>query len=152
MFLDYISFLNESFERFLERASELAASKELAEKLAECSEGKYPNVQIVDTPGADSYVGVAINDGASFSEVYKVSDPRVALVAIVMKNTGKDDTKSIIDEITSEDHSILRYSVFGGNKVMDPKEIAARFNLDIYKVPNGDTVSYCTSTPIRKTF
>ena len=80
------------------------------------------------TPEAKSYVGVAINDGNSVSEVYKTSDPRLALLSIIMKNIDKEDIDSVIDIIRFQD-SHLNYTVFSGNRKMTPEQVAAKYNL-----------------------
>lgn len=153
MFKYFRQFLKESeaVDDLMSRAKELVNDEKLKVVLNDCLEGKYPSVQVVPTPGADSYVGVALNDGAPLSEIFHTSDPVVALVAIVIRNTNKEDVESIKSELTLSGE-FLNYSVFAGERPMTAGEIAKRFNFS-YKVPAGDAVPFFTSTPIsRKTY
>jgi hypothetical protein len=146
MFLNYSEFINESKDERISLAKSLASQKHLAEVLNNCEEGKHKSVQINITPGASSYVGVALNDGETFSEVYPVSDPKVALVALVMKNTGRKDPKEISNILTVDDE-ILNYAVFAGDRAMTHKEVIDKYNFG-YKIPAGDAVPIYTSTPV----
>ena len=148
--LSFDEFLNESKSDVLEKAMSLVNNKNLAEILNNCEEGKYQHVQIQPTTGADSYVGIAINDGTPVSEVYHTPDPKIALVAIVMKNTGKDNPDEI-SSILSFDEPSLNYVVFAGNRPMTSREIADRYNFDRLKTV-GDAVPFYTTTSILKTY
>jgi hypothetical protein len=149
MFLNYEQFLNESVDSRLKIAQEASKDPHLAEILNDCEEGKYPGVQVVITPGTKSYVGVAINDGDSISEVYPVGDPKVALVAIAMKNTGKSDPESISKILTASPDDWLNYTVFAGERELSPEDIANKYNFK-YQVPAGDAMGVFTSTPVKK--
>lgn len=148
MFLSFEEFLNESIGT-LEKAMNLMSNKKLAEVLNNCEEGKYQHVQVQPTAGATSYIGVAINDGTPISEVYETTDPKAALVAIVIKNTGKEDPNDI-SSILSFEEPILNYTVFAGNKPMTSREIADRYNFNTIKTV-GDAVPFYTA-PILKTY
>jgi len=149
MFHDYESYLNESENA--ERIHKLIIkNSELSEVLNKAIEGFYSHIQVIVTEGVTSYVGVALNDGESISEVYKTADPKVALVSIIIKNSGRKDVENLISLITTEDN-YLAYSVFPGNRPMSQQEVADRFNFD-YKVPPGDAVPFYTSTPIKKVY
>ena len=126
MFKTYNDFLNESEEFSI--AKKMIENKQMSQALQDCIDGKFVHIRIMITPEAKSYVGVAINDGNSISEVYKTSDPRIALLCIIMKNIGKDDIDSVIDIIRFED-SYLNYAIFSGNKKMTPEQVAAKYNL-----------------------
>jgi hypothetical protein len=147
-FLNYGDFLNESSS--LEVAKDVHSSDKLSTLLNDVVEGKLPHIQVVPTPGADSYVGVAINDGSSISRVYVTPDPKVALVAIIVKNTGRTKPEEIASIIEYPD-GYLNYVVFAGDRAMTQKEVADRFNFT-YNTNDGNTISFMTSSPIRKTY
>lgn len=126
MFKTYDDFLNESEEFSI--AKKMIENKQMSQALQDCIDGKFVHIRVMITPEAKSYVGVAINDGNSISEVYKTSDPRLALLSIIMKNIDKEDIDSVIDIIRFQD-SHLNYTVFSGNRKMTPEQVAAKYNL-----------------------
>ena len=146
MFSYYNKFLRESENNDIYAAEKISKTKELSDILNGCEEGKFPQIHVSVTSGADSYVGIAFNDGSPFSELYKTTDPKVALTAIVMKNIGKTDPDYIIS-VLKETSDFLTYSVFPGNRKMSPAEISKMFNFDL-KVSPGDAIPFYTSTPI----
>lgn len=145
MFKNYSEFLNESVEEDLSLAKKLASDNELKPILDNCLEGVYPHISVVETHDAKSYLAIALNDGAPHSEVYRIDDPRIALVAIMIKNTGRKKLEEIKSLIETQD-PVLAYSVFAGDQKMTRDEILSRFN---FKKPEM-TVPYFTSTPVYK--
>mgnify|MGYP003329070564 CR=1 FL=1 len=146
MFLNYNDFLNESSSvQELYIAKKISEEKLLAEFLNDAEEGKFPWIQISITPGAKSYVGVAINDGSSVSQVYQTTDPKVALVAITIKNTHRE-TPEEIHSVLSHPDDFLSYTIFAGDRPMTKKEVSKRYNTN-YKIEAGDAVPYYISTP-----
>jgi hypothetical protein len=152
VFFNYSEFLKESTskEERLALAEKLLSDTDLKEVLIDCEEGKYPQVQIAITPGAKSYVGVALNDGSSISEVYKTENPRVALLALVMKNTGKQTPEEIASVLTVKD-VFLHYAIFAGDKPMSQREVADRYNF-LYNIDPSDAIGVFTTTPIKKNY
>ena len=67
--LSYSEFLSESKDDMIALAEKLSKNHELSKVLDDCLEGKHTPIQIIITPGSASYVGVALNDGNSVSDV-----------------------------------------------------------------------------------
>jgi hypothetical protein len=145
MFKNYSEFLNESLDEDLSLAKKLASDSELKPILDNCLEGIHSHISVVETHDARSYVAIALNDGAPISEAYKVEDPRIALVAIMIKNTGRKTAEEIKSLIETHD-PILAYSVFAGDEKMSRDEILSRYNFTKPEM----TVPYFTSTPVYK--
>ena len=148
MFLSYTEFIRESAENRIFQAEKVARDPQLAKILNDCEEGKHVHVALNVTPGADSYVGVAINDGTSTSEVYKTSDPKVALIAIIMKNTSRTSPEEIASILKTKD-DFLNYTVFAGDRAMTQEEVAKKYNSE-FKISPGVASQFFTSTPIKK--
>jgi hypothetical protein len=150
MFKSYSSFfqIQEKENSQLFDAEKMAASEEFSTILKNAKESKYSHVQINITPGAKSYVGVAIDDNDSISEVYSTEDPCAALLAIIMKSSGKKD-KNFIKEAIRERRIFLKFAVFAGDEPMSREEVISKYNLS-YEIYPGDAISFFTSTPIRK--
>jgi hypothetical protein len=134
---------------WLSPAEKAAQSDHLKELLNDCEEGKYPAVQVIPTPGADSYIAVAMGDNL-LSDVFLTDDPKVALTAVVMKNLKTEDPKRVAEVIRNKE-GLLQYSVFAGDRKPTKKEIMDRFNVR-YSDDVGNMTAYLTSTPIRKTY
>jgi hypothetical protein len=150
--LNYDQFLNENEKQnFLKQAGDiLDQDAEMAEILNDCEEGKYTAVQILPTPGTKRYVAVAINDGYPVADIYQTSDPKRALLALLIKNLRISSREAIIGELTSNSQ-VLQYSVFASDKKPTLKEIADRFNFN-YADFSGDALAFYTSTPISKRY
>jgi hypothetical protein len=146
MFSYYNQFLKESENSDIHLAEKLSKNDHLSGVLNDCEEGKFPHVQIVVTSGASSYIGIAFNDGFPVTDVYKTTDPKVALTSIVVKNTNRKDPESIAS-ILKASSDFLTYSVFAGDRKMTRDEISRMFNYDI-KISPGDAVPFYTSTPL----
>ena len=150
MFLGYSDFLNESVDPVIIKAKKLANNKQLAKVLNECEEGIYTWISVIRTRGAKSYVGVALNDGNAISYVYDISDPRVALVALILDNSKNNNPEEIISMLTNKDE-LLNYAIFAGNKSLSPEEISKRFNFQ-FKTSATDNTVMRTNTPVIKLF
>ena len=150
--LNYDEFVNENkIQDLLKIAGDLQNSnKEIAGILNDCEEGKHTSVQIVPTPGATSYIAVALNNGYPMAEVYTTSDPQRALLALVMKNINSEKPEKIKYELT-DNAPLLQYSVFGGDRKPTLKEVADRFNFK-YGDFSSDALAFYTSTPISKRY
>jgi hypothetical protein len=145
---NFQEFLFESHD-WLSIAKKASQSEELRELLNDCEEGKYPAIQVVPTPGADSYVAIAMGD-KMISDVFLTDDPKVALTAVVMKNLDTKDPEKVAN-LLKDKEGLLQYSVFAGDRKPTPKEIQARFNVR-FSDDVGNMTAYLTSTPIRKTY
>lgn len=148
MFKSFDQFLNESYEKDLSLARKFAVDSEMKPVLDNCLEGVYSHISVIDTHGAKSFVAVALNDGAPICEVYNVSDPRIALLAIIIKNTQRDELEEVKSIIETHD-SQLNYSVFGGDKKLTTEEILNRYN---FKKPDNVVPPFITDTPITKIY
>ena len=136
------------FESF-ETAKELILDPKLKEVLNDCEEGMYPAVQIVPTPGADSYVVASlVNDPVS--EVFSTGDPKLALLMMISALLKTQDPSVIANELTDED-GLLKYSVFAGDRRMTSQEVANKYNIRFHDW-DGNALPYLSSTPIRKTY
>ena len=147
MFKSYLEFITEGNDNLINTAEKFSKSDILKDVLIDCQEGKYQHIQVLpSTMYTKSFVGVAFNDGNAVSEVFNTEDPKVALVAIIIKNTGSKDIDRIERILTIKD-SILNYAVLPGNKIMSKTEIENRFNFQ-YKMPEDSIQGLLTSTPI----
>lgn len=147
MFKNYNEFLNESQEDELILAEKLASEDKFKLVSDKCKEGMHPHISIDAVHDAKSYVTVALNDGSPISEVYATEDPMVALIAIIIKNTGRKKSDEILSIIETDD-PILAYSVFPGDHKMTSDQIANRFN---FSKPEND-VPFYVSTPVIKMY
>jgi len=145
MFKNYNEFLNESKENELALAEKFSKEDKFKSMSDKCKEGMHPHISITETHDADSYTTVALNDGSPISEVYKTKDPVVALIAIIIKNTGRKKSDEILSIIETDD-PLLAYSVFPGDHKLTDDQIANRFN---FSKPDNN-VSFYTSTPVIK--
>lgn len=142
--------LNES-STFLEKAKQLCEVEILKETLLDAEDGIFSGVRIVRTESAKSYVAVHLDIDNLFSEVFITENPREALVAIIMKNTGRKTALSISRIIKDPAQGLLKYDVYAGNNKLSPKEIANKYNIG-YSMSDGDAIPYYTSTPNVKQF
>ena len=152
-FKTYDQFLNESLDKsdIFNKAAEAVKHESLKEILVDCEEGKNPSIRIVKTETAKAYLGVSISLDNLFSELYMTTDPKIALVAIIMKDANTEEIEKIRDIILDKNNGYLRYDVFAGENVMTPREIADKYNFQ-YRTTNGDGIPYYTATPIIKPF
>lgn len=149
---NYVEFLVESknVQDLLKKASEIIARDTgVSELLQRCEEGFYSSVQVVPTAGAESYIAIALNDGYPIAEVYSTTEPLRALLAHVFLNTAQINRKLIFSEL--QEHSLLKYSVFAGDRKPSLKEVADRFNYN-YADFSSDALAFYTSTPISKRY
>lgn len=147
MFKNYNEFLNESKEDDLALAEKFAKEDKFKSISADCQEGMHPHISINAVHDAKSYVAVALNDGSPVSEAYQTENPMIALIAIIIKNTGRKKSDEILSIIETND-SLLAYSVFPGDHKMTDDQIANRFN---FSKPEND-VPFYTSTPVVKIY
>jgi hypothetical protein len=152
-FKTYNQFLNESLSKdeIFDKASEAVKDTILKEILIDCEEGKNPCVRLINTETAKSYVGVSISPDNLFSDLYVTTDPKIALVATIMKDANTEEIEKIRDIILDKNSGYLRYDVFAGENAMTPREIADKYNFQ-YRTTNGDGIPYYTATPIVKPF
>ena len=152
MFLNYEDFcvFESKNVKYLEKAKHLISkNKELSKVLDECVDGVYSKIQVVLTQGAKSYVAVATNSGYPDSSLFITPDPKKALLAMIIKNTGQEDPDELIGMIKVRD-VLVEYSVFAGNRKLTHSEMKAKYNL-MY----SDFASYLpilVGTPIVKKF
>lgn len=150
MFLDYDEFLLESkTTSCLDLASKLMEKPRLKQILQDCVDGIHPKIQITPIQGTTSYVAVAMNSGVPESAVFKTSDPRKALLAMIILNTGKRDPEEIISIIGVND-VLVEYSVFPGTRKLSDEEMKARYNLTYSEF--AEFLPIFTVTPIIKKF
>ena len=148
MIKNYNNWLNESKEDLLELAKDFSQNSILEDLLVECEEGKNPSIRIVNTETAKSYVGVSISIDNLFSVVYITTEPRIALVATIMKDLNTKDIEKIKSVILDGNGGYLRYDVFAGENTMTPREIADKYNFQ-YRTTPGDAIPFYTSTPVK---
>jgi hypothetical protein len=147
MFKNYNEFVNESKEDDFTLAEKFASEDKFKSVSDKCQAGMHPHISITSVHDAKSYVTVALNDGSPISEVYNTEDPIVALIAIIIKNTGRKKSDEILNVIETND-SVLAYSVFPGDQKMTDDQISNRFN---FSKPENN-VPFYTSTPIVKIY
>lgn len=152
MILNYSEFLFESKKHdIVEKAKKLLQHEDLRQTLQDCVDGKREKIQVVPTEGAKSYVAVAINSGGfPISEVFHTSDPKLALLCILLMNDGMEKTADELISIMNIRDSLLQYSVFPGERKMTTEEILAKYN-----VSPDDKSSYIASavgSPIVRVF
>lgn len=135
----------------IDKARELVSNSFLKSVLLDCINGKLPSVQVTFSESVKSYVAVSINVEKLFSEVYYTEDPKVALVAMIIEDTGKELPEEIANVLTTNNNGHLRYTVFPGTRKMSPREIANKYNFK-YDISPGDAVPFYTSTPIKKSY
>lgn len=145
--LSYVDFINESTSN-IEKAEMLLRDKELTLLMQKCEAGENVSIQIIRTEGATSYIGVALNDGEPVASVFHVSDPILAMVAIIIKNTKSDNIDTVKKEVKRQ-NQLLRYSVYPGKHTPTAKEVADRFNIR-YGDFSNDNLPWMISTPINK--
>ena len=153
MFLDYNDFIFESHSSPVEKAEHLMGKyEELRNVLQDCVDGKYAKINIIETAGADSYVTVATNSGVPYSEVFNTTDPKIALLSIVIDNTEKTNHKEIMQYLQVED-SLVQYSVFPGNRKMTDEEMEAKFSA-LYDDPSTHVPLFTdgTQAPIQHSY
>lgn len=150
MFLDYDEFLFESkSSSCLDLASKLMDNSRMKQILQDCVDGIHPKIQITPIQGTASYVAVAMNSGVPESAVFKTSDPKKALLAMIILNTGKKDLEEIISIINVND-VLIEYSVFPGTKKLSDEEMKARYNLTYSDF--AEFLPIFTGTPVIKKF
>lgn len=148
---NFSDWLSESkVEDSLLHAKEIFHDSDMKELFNDVEEGKYPSIQVIKTPGATSYIGVALNDGFPLTEVFHTSSPIEALLAIIILDNRTTNPEVIKGELTREE-LLLQYVVFAGDRKPTSEEMAKRFNIT-YQDPDDNSVSFYTSTPIRKTY
>lgn len=152
-FKTYDQFLNESLDKsdIFNKASEAVKHESLREILVDCEEGKNPSIRIVKTESAKAYIGVSISLDNLFSDVYVTTNPKIALVATIMKDVDTEDVEKIREIILDKNAGYLRYDVFAGENKMSPQEIANKYNFQ-YKTSTGNSVPFYTSTPVVKPY
>jgi hypothetical protein len=151
MIKNYNNWLNESKEELLELAKDFSQNPTLKDLLTECEEGKNPSIRIVNTETAKSYIGVSISPDNLFSDLYMTTNPKIALIATIMKDANTEEIKKIRDIILDKNSGYLRYDVFAGENAMTAREIADKYNFQ-YRTTNGDSIPYYTATPVIKPF
>jgi hypothetical protein len=135
----------------IEAAKKLISHPALKRTLDAAEEGKMRWIQMTITESVKSYVGVSVDSKFLFSEAYLTEDPKVALVAIVMKVTKKKKAHQIRKVLDETNDGYLRWAIFPGNRAMTKEEIIDKYNFD-YKVAPGDAIPFYTSPPIMRTY
>lgn len=146
----YHDWINES-DDILEIAHKIAQDPEVHELLIDCEEGKNESIRVTPLESARSFVAVSIDTSSLFSRVYETMDPLVALVAIIIEDTGKKDLRSVKETLMDINNGYLRYDVFAGEREMTPHEIADKYNFQ-YRTSPGDAIPFYTSTPIKRSY
>lgn len=151
MFFSYDEFILESkTSEALEKAKGLMKShKELMQVLVRCQAGEYTKIQMQTMQGAKSYVAVATNSGSPESRLFKTSDPKKALLAMIIASTGVTDSSEIIGMIEVKD-SMTEYGVFPGERKMTHDEMKAKYNVSYDS--HADVLPMFVGTPISKKF
>ena len=137
-----------SNSEILKIAKRVIKNSEISDFLTECKEGVHTQIQIQSTESVKSYLGIATNGGDPFSEVFNVSDARIALLGIVIMNTRMTKATEILNVISITSHA-LEYIVFPGNKKLSDSELQSRYNLN--KEEYKEFRSRGMGTPISKT-
>jgi hypothetical protein len=135
----------------IEAAKKLVSHPILKRALTAAEEGKMKWIQINITESAKAYVGVSIDTEFIFSEAYLTEDPKVALVALVMKVSKKKTAHQIRKVLDETNDGYLRWDIFPGNRAMTKEEIIDKYNFD-YKVAPGNAMAFYNSPPIMKTY
>lgn len=151
MIKNYHNWLNESKDDLLDLAKDFSQDSTLKELLVDCEAGKNHSIRIVNTETAQSYVGVSISIDNLFSDVHITTEPRVALIATIMKSANTKDVERIKDIILDTNGGYLRYDIFAGENSMTPREIADKYNFQ-YRTTPGDAIPFYTSAPVFKPF
>ena len=130
-------------------AKKLLKNQNLLEFLEACENGEIPQIQIQRIESSESYVAIATNSGNPESEVFKTSDPFIALVSLVIKDTKFTTADQILEAMYINSQTVT-YSVLPGNRKMTKRELEDRYNMSYPDFTQEGTVKM-TNSPIVKT-
>ena len=128
MFLNYDDFIIEnlngySSDKLLSLAEEYYSSHHIVNILNRAEDGRYPHVQISRTEGCKCYIGAVMNALTPYSEVFETNNPKIALLALVLRNLNTKKISLVKSEIDDNSSSVLKYSIFPGNKKMTLQQL-----------------------------